>query len=294
MKKEWMKYTANLKDDFSVRFKEEPIAPKKPFHIHSQFEIIFSMTHQVFCEMDDTMIPVPAGSFLLLNHMDLHRIFSGKEGPCSRYVLFFSPDYLSGFSDETDLLECFVYRSFPTPQLLPASSRQESEKAAALFRQLLAYQEGPESRLYGAELSKKLILAQLLLLINRRYREFHQIQDLQSEDRAVFYRVINYISCHYQEPLSVDRLCKTFYLTRPGLVRMFQQICRESPGEYLIRFRIEKAKEFLRQDYPVETAASLSGYQNAAHFSRIFRQRTGLSPKQYQLQRRSDRLHSDS
>lgn len=286
MKKELLQYTAKLQDDFSIRRKTNSIVSKKPFHIHSQFEIVYASADELICELDDDSFVIPPGSFLLLNHMDLHRIFSKDGQPCHRYVLFFSPEYLAGFPPDADLLECFICRSTVRPQYLPLSSDEDREKAAAWLSQLLYYQDGEGRTEYGSELSKKLLLAQLLLFINRRYREYHRFSGLPSEDLTVFYSIISYISLHFSEDLNIDRLCQEFFITKPRLYRLFKESGLESPGDYLIRYRIEKAKEFLYQEYPVELAALMAGYRNAAHFCRIFRQRTGFSPKQYQLSRR--------
>ena len=100
MKKELLKYSAKLQDDFSIKYKSDIISSKKPFHIHSQFEIVFSLTDEIICELENQTVPVPPGCFLLLNHMDLHCLRTCTNQPCRRYVLFFSPEYLSGFQAE--------------------------------------------------------------------------------------------------------------------------------------------------------------------------------------------------
>lgn len=282
MKKELLKYSAKLQDDFSIKYKSDIISSKKPFHIHSQFEIVFSLTDEIICELENQTIPIPPGCFLLLNHMDLHCLRTSTNQPCRRYVLFFSPEYLSGFSFDADLQECFIYRNVNTPQLLPLSSEEQRKEAAAYLEQLLFYHNADPGKLYGCELSKKLLLAQLLLFINRRYREIHKVPFSGSENHKTFYRIISYISSNYSKELTVDDICRQFLLSKAALYHLFHDICRESPGEYIIRYRLEKSKEFLHQNCTVEEAAFLSGYSNQAHFSRIFKQRTGLTPKQYQ------------
>ncbi|MBT9776397.1 helix-turn-helix domain-containing protein [Clostridium sp. MCC353] len=282
MKKELLKYSAILEDDFSIKYKSDIISSKKPFHIHSQFEIVFSLTDELICELENQTLVVPPGCFLLLNHMDLHCLRTSENQPCFRYVLFFSPEYLSGFSSDADLQECFIYRGVNTPHLLPLASDEQKKEAAAYLEELLHYQTADPGTVYGCELSKKLLLAQLLLFINRRYREYHGILLAGSENHKTFYRIISYISSNYAKELTVDSLCRRFLLSKTALYHLFHETCRESPGEYIIRYRLEKSKEFLHQNHTVEEAAFLSGYSNQAHFSRIFKQRTGLTPKQYQ------------
>ncbi len=51
---------------------------------------------------------------------------------------------------------------------------------------------------------------------------------------------------------------------------------------YIINCRISKEKELLVKGNSVEEACGKSGFNNLSHFSRTFKNKVGMSPKQYQ------------
>lgn len=72
----------------------------------------------------------------------------------------------------------------------------------------------------------------------------------------------------------------------PDYVRkLFAKEMRLSPKAYLIEKRIEHAKKLLeyksKNNYSVSEIAYMSGYNSPYYFSRIFKEKTGLSPLDY-------------
>ena len=57
----------------------------------------------------------------------------------------------------------------------------------------------------------------------------------------------------------------------------------EAPSHYLIRVRMEHAKKLLEQneDYAVAEIAERVGYEDAYHFSKLFKKAYGISPMKY-------------
>jgi AraC-like DNA-binding protein len=55
-----------------------------------------------------------------------------------------------------------------------------------------------------------------------------------------------------------------------------------TPIHYLIQYRIEAAKQYLRGTREsVERIALLVGYESPTHFQYVFKQRVGQTPGQY-------------
>ena len=55
--------------------------------------------------------------------------------------------------------------------------------------------------------------------------------------------------------------------------------------QYLINCRLMKARELLLNGMAVEEVCGRVGYRNLSHFSRAFKSKVGVSPKQYQMSR---------
>ena len=54
------------------------------------------------------------------------------------------------------------------------------------------------------------------------------------------------------------------------------------PGDYIIKIRLDKAKEFLiNNNYPINVIAKNVGYPDALYFSRLFKKYYNISPTNY-------------
>ena len=85
------------------------------------------------------------------------------------------------------------------------------------------------------------------------------------------------------ENISVAELANKLFISSSHLTRVFRHETGMSVIEYMLKRKIELAKEMLT--YPgakvYETALAL-GYTSLSHFNRIFQRYTGCTPKEYQ------------
>lgn len=95
--------------------------------------------------------------------------------------------------------------------------------------------------------------------------------------------VIKEIETKYEEKLTAADLAAAVYVTPQYLSRLFQQYLGCSVYEYLILFRISKAKEFLLNVPELEIGhiAHQVGFEDASHFIHMFRKHTGVTPREF-------------
>ncbi|BCW64647.1 hypothetical protein StoSoilB22_36200 [Arthrobacter sp. StoSoilB22] len=83
-------------------------------------------------------------------------------------------------------------------------------------------------------------------------------------------------------PLTLSQLAASLKVPVPELRRAVQTATGVGPKELLIQLRIQRAQSLLADtDLPVQRIASLTGYDDAAYFSRLFTKKTGSSPSQF-------------
>ena len=98
---------------------------------------------------------------------------------------------------------------------------------------------------------------------------------------AAIQRAMKLIQARYPEHLSLDAIIAESGLPRYRFLRLFKRETGLSPHEFLIRCRIEKAKECLSQGKPLIETAIETGFFDQSHFYRHFKRVTGQSPSSY-------------
>ncbi len=94
--------------------------------------------------------------------------------------------------------------------------------------------------------------------------------------------LISYIHGHFKESISLDDLSKQVGLSKYHLSREFKKLTGFPPNDYLIQLRTEHARNLLENSsLPIGQVGQLSGFENEAYFSRLFKQKTGSSPSVY-------------
>lgn len=96
-------------------------------------------------------------------------------------------------------------------------------------------------------------------------------------------RFVETVRDHYMErDLDVNRLAEMLGVHRSTLSRIVGEKMRLSPGRYLSQVRIQRALSLLRNTMlPVHEAASRVGIPDPAHFARLIRAATGMTPGRF-------------
>lgn len=93
---------------------------------------------------------------------------------------------------------------------------------------------------------------------------------------------------HYMETLSVEGIATQLGVSRATLFRKFYDAYRVSPKDYLDSVRIDQARKLLRLSRSsIKEIAAACGYVSGHYFSRAFRKRCGMSPRQWQEKSRT-------
>ena len=96
-------------------------------------------------------------------------------------------------------------------------------------------------------------------------------------------QIVDYMDRHYSEKISLDQIAQNMYLSPFYISRIFKSETGDTPINYLISLRMEKARALLleKQNYSIQEIAQCVGYDDAYHFSKLFKKHYGNSPSQY-------------
>lgn len=136
------------------------------------------------------------------------------------------------------------------------------------YNEILALEDIQEIRLWGKEMLNGI-------------SEYVSNSGKSSESNII-QKVKEYLSNNYSRDISLEDAADIVFLSPTYLSRIFKQQTGDNFIDYVVRLRIEKAKELLADtQYKTYEISSLVGYKSARYFSKIFKGFTGFTPSEY-------------
>lgn len=107
----------------------------------------------------------------------------------------------------------------------------------------------------------------------------------KEESKSVVETVRDYITYNIDKEMTRESLAELVYLHPDYLARLFKKETGESLVNYITNNRIRLAKEYLEKTSdPINVIAMKVGYDNFSYFSKVFKDVTGITPKEYKNQ----------
>lgn len=115
-----------------------------------------------------------------------------------------------------------------------------------------------------------------------------------TREKAPFYisgeiaKVVQYINRNLGENITLESVANYVSMNSSYFSRFFKNKTGENFVDYLVRIRIDKAKELLiKTEMTIDDIAGKVGHINTAYFSKVFKKVTGLTPGEF---RRASRV----
>jgi AraC family transcriptional regulator len=99
-------------------------------------------------------------------------------------------------------------------------------------------------------------------------------------------RVIEFMSAHFNQPLTLDQLAGEACVSRYHFSRLFRNRTGKPPLAFLVDIRMEAARRMLAtSDLTVGEVGLACGYRTSSHFSAAFVARHGVTPTAFRARR---------
>lgn len=250
----------------------------RSFHLHKQYEIYYQQEGSRKYFINDLVYLVNAGNLVLLGKNEVHKTGSIDNTPHTRIVVNFNSEYIQSVIDGLGGLDLLSFFDEGI-KVLPISMKVQGRVQDLLTRMLDAHaQKDPYSQALC-----RILLAELLLCLRGCVAE----QKAKQENAPIISNktidtISSYIAQNYRSSLTLPEIAARFYISPYYLSRLFKKTTNLSLVEYINSVRIREARKLLETTkLKVAEIAHQTGFATAAHFSRIFKQGTGLSPQQY-------------
>lgn len=86
--------------------------------------------------------------------------------------------------------------------------------------------------------------------------------------------------------LTIDEICKKAHLSKFHFCRLFKNTTGRTVMEYVLETRIVMAKNMLlNEKLSVTEISNRCGFSSISYFSRVFKEKTGVTPLDYKKQK---------
>ncbi len=139
---------------------------------------------------------------------------------------------------------------------------------------------GAGSRLYAETMANALAVHLLQHYSTRKPKEQNYQDGLP---RHKLQLVIDYIHAHLNENIGLIELADLVKISPNYFLQLFKQSTGITPHKFVIRTRIERAKELLiLKEMKIAQIAQYVGFANQSHLNLHFKRLVGVTPKQFQ------------
>lgn len=258
---------------------EHPASPRyqMPFHWHKEWELVRIIEGSFTIHVDKEEIIANAGDIVLLRDsmmhggmptdciydgflFDLHGLFRNFEPVKKSLRPIYRMELLTQVYYEKGKYEKF---HACVAELMDAYSQKHSD-----IKELVTL--GCLSRMFTYILENNLYSTNLTAAPNH----INRIEQIRA--------VLEHIEHNYRSPITLDVLADIAGLNPKYFCRIFKTITHQSPMEYIIFYRVEKAADLLlTTELSVTEIALECGFNDCSYFIRTFKNLKHMTPYKY-------------
>ena len=259
LKENFQELVQHGKSDFPIQYYVNSLhiaGNSVPLHWHPNLEFFVVHCGMVHIQAGNADITLEAGQGIFLNTNCLHSYESVGKAPCYCPNVVFQPEFIAPVNSviNTHYVMPLTLNSQLPYVILDGKSGWTSEILECLDRVFSMLQEYGEIGRYG------------------------EVPEL----RFNMQKMIGFIQEHYAEDVSLQDIANAASISRSEASRCFQSYLHTSPVNYLLKYRVERSMQLLRDgNMTVEAVALECGFSSSAYFCKLFRSHTGMTPKQY-------------
>jgi AraC-like DNA-binding protein len=258
-----------------------------PWHWHEELEMIYIIEGCVTVAVAEQRHLLNAGDGIAINANVPHALFPYGKSEYNENAIIFHPRLIYGSMDSV-LWGDYVGRYLQC----------ESLKGIPLYKQVDWQKEATERILKAWKLCREKPAMYEFAVREELTRLFMSIWEHYYEQAAWTTKSIQrktdqvkdmmrFLETHMREEMSLKQLADYAHLSERECQREFQSYIGTTPIQYLNQIRLAKAADLLREGrVSITEVCYQSGFQSPSYFSKKFRLRYGITPRQYQSYRK--------
>ena len=105
---------------------------------------------------------------------------------------------------------------------------------------------------------------------------------IRNNPDVLVYQLKEYIKAHLDTEITIDEICRRFYISRTKLYKLSAKNFKMGISDYIRYQRIKRAKKLIRNtDDSISRISLAVGINDTNYFTRMFKKSEGITPLQY-------------
>ena len=255
----------------SATYSEQPTGKSK--HYHDGHQLLYIVKGHVSVTVNGESETVSEGTLLLFSRFEEHSI-RVLDGEYCRYSLRISPD-IPNIPENEILFSLLVNRAEGFCRAIRTGA--VGPLIEGILERIVSEFSGDAS--FRSEMLEALFKELLIVICRLIPRE---MLPERNENAQLIYRLQKRFESNYSDDFTLSDLASEYHMSVSHLSHLFKEITGESVMEYLFACRLLAAKKYLATTgMPIGEIVSACGFSDDSNFSRVFKQRTGMTPSEF-------------
>jgi AraC-like DNA-binding protein/mannose-6-phosphate isomerase-like protein (cupin superfamily) len=262
---------------------------------HDHLEITYIFEGRGTFTIEDKKYDAHTDDIFIIGNTEFHRLEAHDTIKLKTVSLYFLPEFVYSVGQNSfdfDYLRLFFDHSSEFKNKIAAN--EFDSKAVLRLMEKIDREKYEKKDFY--QLAVKNHLTEILLLLVRHYGKFssdlikyttrhHEIQRLKN--------AFSILQNEYQGRISLNHVAEAACMSPSYFCKFFKKVTGNTLTDYVLRLRIDKAKELLlKGELNITEVAYKSGFESHSYFDRIFRRFTKLSPQNYRTRYKQEERRS--
>jgi len=252
------------------------------WHFHPEYELVFIDGASGTRHVGKHISRYEESDLVFIGSNIPHLNFDyGIKTPYEKIVVYLKPEFLKEAFSSTPELHA-VHLLF-----------EESKQGVAFGKKAILLVGGRLKKLHTLGYFEQFleILSILQLLSESTEKELlpnHQVENPHTlKEQGRLKTIYQFLDDHYQRKIELSEIADMSNLTNAAFCRYFKRMTKLTFTEFVNHYRIDKAKNLLRQDNNITETCFQCGFESISYFNKIFKKVTGVNPLAFKKRHQS-------
>ena len=256
-------------------------------NVHDFFEMVYMKRGDVIFQIENDQVKLGPNNIVIIKPNRTHKLLVKSKNGCEFIVFSFK---LVDFEDpgfSKVLMEDFI--DFVEGERAEPYHSLKVGQRNEIIQLLNGIVNEKNGNNLDSEFLIRLMVLEIFVYLSRALRiEWeNSMKDKSPKLKELIKISVNYINSNYEKELTLADISNFVFLSPSYFVRIFKEEMDVSPISYLLRVRIQKAKEMLETtDMKISDIALMVGFSNHQRLNEIFKKITGITPTAYRMSQR--------